>query len=102
MTPPDKLWRNLTAAARRAPAPADETAPYGFAARVTARALSGRRSGGSLVEQFALRALGFAGLAAALAVVTHFSVPASAQSDDASLFSWEDPAAIVLGVSADE
>ncbi|MFM1850841.1 MAG: hypothetical protein RIS54_525 [Verrucomicrobiota bacterium] len=102
MSQPDELWRKLTAAARQAPAPADETAPYGFAARVAARGMSGRRTSGSLVEQFALRALGFAGLAAALALVTHFSVPASAQSDEASLFSLEDPAAIVLGVNADE
>ena len=102
MSQSDEIWRKLTTAARQAPPRGDETAPYGFSSRVTARAFSGRKTGGSLIEQFALRALSVAGLAAALALVTHFSVPASNASEDESLFTVEDPAAIVLGVNADE
>ena len=55
-----------------------------------------------MIERLALRALSVAGLAAILALVTHLSVPASNASDDESLFTLEDPAAIVLGVTGDE
>lgn len=102
MSQSDEIWRKLTAAARQAPPRGDDTAPFGFAGRVAARALGGRRSGGAMIERLALRALSVAGLAAILALVTHLSVPASNASDDESLFTLEDPAAIVLGVTGDE
>ena len=102
MSQSDEIWRKLTAAARQAPPRGDDAAPFGFASRVSARALGSRRSGGAMIERLALRALSVAGLAAALALVTHLSVPASNASDDESLFTLEDPAAIVLGVTGDE
>lgn len=101
MSQPDDIWRRLTTAARRVPM-GDEAAPYGFASRVVARALGVRR-GPSLLEQLSLRALSVAGIAAVVALVAHLSVPASvASSTDESMFSLEDPAAIVLGVTANE
>lgn len=101
MSQSDEIWRKLTAAARQAPH-GDDAAPYGFSSRVAARALSGRANGGSLIEQFALRAFSVATLVALLALITHLSVPSSHLFDDESLFTVEDPAAIVLGVNADE
>ena len=49
----DQQWQKLTAAARRAPA-AEESAPYGFAARGVARSSSGAAPWMSL-ERLALR-----------------------------------------------
>ncbi len=52
-------WQSLVAAARQAPAADDVAAPYGFATRVAARALSGERPPGLLAmfRRFSLRAL---------------------------------------------
>ncbi|MCC6414530.1 MAG: hypothetical protein IT582_01275 [Opitutaceae bacterium] len=102
MSQSDEIWRKLTAAARQVPPPSDVIIPYGFSGRVAARALDVRGLGGTLVERFALRALGIAGLAAVLALATHVAVPSVGAANDDTLFSVDDPAAIVLGVNADE
>lgn len=102
MSKSDEIWRKLTAAARQLPPPSDAAAPYGFSSWVAARALHGRELGGAWLERFALRALGVASLAAVLALAAHLSLPAVGVADEEVLFNVEDPAAIVLGVSADE
>lgn len=101
MSQSDEIWRKLTTAARQA-SHGGGAAPYGFSSRVAARAFSGRGTGSSLIEQFALRAFGVATLVALLALITHFSVPSTHLFDDETLFAVEDPAAIVLGVNDNE
>ena len=98
MSQSDEIWRKLTAAARQVPR-GDDAAPHGFSSRMAARAFSGRGAGGSLIEQFALRAFSVATLVALLALITHLSMPPSHLFDDEPLFTVEDPAAIVLGVN---
>jgi hypothetical protein len=59
MNRPDQAWQRLAAAARRAPAEPVDPAPFGFATRVAAQALSAAPVGAanSLLEKFALRGL---------------------------------------------
>lgn len=64
----DRRWRRLTAAAREGPA-RSESLPYGWAARVWARAQTARGGDGSgLWLRWALRALG--AMASLLVVAT--------------------------------
>lgn len=74
MTPlePRDPWARLAAAARRAADDRDAEAPYGFATRVAALALAAEQRAGSLVERFALRALGVAGLLALASVAANY------------------------------
>jgi len=98
--PSDEIWAELTRAARFALANTNEEshAPLGFSARVAALGLAERRTAPSLLEAFSLRALGLAGLAAALALVAHFSVPQSvAAAEEEPFFAVEDPSALFLG-----
>lgn len=53
----DQAWARLTAAARRAADDREVSAPYGFATRVAARAMSAPSLTGALLEKFALRGL---------------------------------------------
>ena len=57
-TDPQHPWSRLVAAARRASDDRDTAAPYGFATRVAALAFTQERKMASLVERFALRAVG--------------------------------------------
>jgi hypothetical protein len=72
MNPNDKAWSRLVEAARRAPDDRDLTAPYGFAARVVARAMSAERPALSLLGYFAPRALGVACVMAAVVVAVNY------------------------------
>jgi hypothetical protein len=107
MSSPDHAWRRLAAAARRSPVADDRdtAAPYGFAARVAARAFGGELPRISLIEQFSLRALGIAGMLAAITAGVGYptiakvfappAVPATAISASvpAAGSEWVDPAA---------
>jgi len=95
----DEIWATLISAARQAPVDnAQMHAPLGFSARVAALGLSGRRTAPSLLEAFSLRALGLAGLTAALALIVHFSVPQSvAAAEEELFFTVEDPSTLLLG-----
>jgi len=83
-TLPSTPWSRLAAAARRAPSGGAETEtgdmPFGFSARVVARARFGAPSSyGVLLERLAPRALGLAS-ACALAMVVWGSLPLSAEA----------------------
>jgi hypothetical protein len=78
---PRHPWSRLVRAARRAPDEREAAAPYGFATRVGALAFSSVRSV-SLVERYAFRALGIAGLLAVLSVAVNF--PALLPADAAA------------------
>lgn len=100
MNPSDKKWQRLVAAARAPANDADTAAPYGFATRVVAQAFAMDRRPTSLLERFALRALGVACLFAVLGVVANYSTwtdnPVPVED---SFFRVDDPATMILEVS---
>lgn len=69
---PNLSWNRLAAAARTAPDSRDTSAPYGFATRVAALAMSQERKVVSLFERFAVRALCAACLLAILSAVVSY------------------------------
>jgi hypothetical protein len=71
--PSNQSWNRLVAGARRAGDERGASAPYGFATRVAALALSQDSRMVSVVERFALRALGVACLLALVSVVANYS-----------------------------
>jgi hypothetical protein len=77
---PRHPWARLTAAARQVHDDRDTTTPYGFATRVAALGFAQQGKTVSLVDLFALRALGVAALVAVLGVAVNYHVfsPASA------------------------
>lgn len=101
-------WTKLSAAARQARDDRDDTAPYGFATRVAALALTQDRHGVSLVERFALRALGLACLLALGSVALNYneiSVPepstsvATAENLEPVTVAANDTVALVLDIA---
>ncbi len=100
MNPTDKKWQRLAAAARQAPDERDSAAPYGFAARVAARAQAAAPEAGLPLERLAFRAFGVACLLAVLGFLLNLNPaaqPAAAPED--WFFMTEDPAAILLEIS---
>ncbi|MDB6169109.1 MAG: hypothetical protein JWM88_1973 [Verrucomicrobia bacterium] len=85
MNSPDQKWPRLVSAARRAEDVRDETAPYGFSTRVAALAFARERTGVSLLERFAWRALCVAGLLAVLSTAANYSLFSSAVGEDDTL-----------------
>jgi hypothetical protein len=76
-------WRRLTAAAQRAPIDPSCEMPLGFSTRVAALAFSrSERPLSFLFERFSLRALGVAGLLAALTAVANVSPILKAIEED--------------------
>jgi hypothetical protein len=98
---PQDPWPRLVAAARRAPDDRDVTAPYGFATRVAALALAQERSAISLVERFALRALGVAFLIALVSVATNYSVLNSAFAEEEGIATaTDDPVSELVDIAS--
>ncbi len=97
---PRHPWFRLTAAARQIRDERDTTAPYGFATRVAALACGQQRRVSSLVERFALRAVGLSCLLALLSVVLNYTelttTPATTTSVDDFMLPIHDPVAVVL------
>lgn len=105
MNDPRHPWVRLTTAARQLKDDRDTSAPYGFATRLAALALSQERRVVSLFERVALRAVGVAALLAMFSVVLNYqelstsSTTVVAQSDEAAavdLISADDAVAVVL------
>jgi hypothetical protein len=69
---PHHPWARLTAAARSVRDDRDATAPYGFATRIAALALSQEEKVASLFDRFALRALGVSCLLALGSVALNY------------------------------
>jgi hypothetical protein len=97
MNPADQKWPRLAAAARRAQDPRDPAAPYGFATRVAALALAQERAVASLFERFSWRALGVAGLLAAISLAGNYSTLVSAFQNDS--VSVDDPVAEIVDIA---
>lgn len=70
---PRHPWSRLTKAARTVRDERPTTAPYGFATRVAALAMSQERRVASLVDLFAFRALGVACLLAVISAAMNYS-----------------------------
>jgi hypothetical protein len=87
-------WSRLASAARQVPDDRDVSAPYGFATRVAALAWD-RRPGGSLFERFALRAVGVAGILAALSVIANFTFLSNNDTAEDELPA-DDPVSVLL------
>lgn len=100
-TDPQHPWSRLVAAARRAPDDRDTAAPYGFATRMAALAFTQERKVASLVERFALRAVGVASLLAILSLVVNYSALTGSSSTSAEdeLLPTEDAVSVVLDLS---
>ena len=98
-TDPQHPWSRLTAAARRAPDDRDPAAPYGFATRVAALAMTQERAVTSLLERFSFRALGVACLLALVTVATNYSALASSLGDDEAGVT-DDPVAELVDIIA--
>ncbi len=69
---PRRAWARLTAAARQVNDDRDPSAPYGFATRVVALAYAEEERVVSLLERFALRAVGFASLLAICSIALNY------------------------------
>ena len=78
----DHQWRKLTALARSAPVEPEATAPYGFAARVAARAAALPATPWLSLERFALRGLVAAAACSLAAVAVNYTEPSSDQQDN--------------------
>ena len=70
---PRHPWARLTAAAREVQDDRDTSAPYGFATRVTALGFNSGRKAASLIDAFALRAVGIAALLAVFSVAMNYN-----------------------------
>jgi hypothetical protein len=84
-----QAWERLSAAARRYSDERDVQAPYGFATRVAALAMSAERPVVSIIERLSLRAMIAACSLAAVVVAANYSsirslyqAPAPVASDD--------------------
>lgn len=105
---PRHPWSRLVVAARQIRDERDASAPYGFATRVAALAYAQERSVASMMERFALRAVGVAGLLALLSVGLNYSAltaplarttPVAAVSVEDFMLPIHDPVAFVLDVA---
>ena len=100
-TDPSHPWSRLTRAARTIPDDRDTAAPYGFATRVAALALSAERATGSLFERFSLRALGIACALTMVTVAANYSVVSNLfVNDDAALLVTDDPVAELVDAAS--
>lgn len=96
----EKAWEKLTAAARRAPGGADESAPFGFSTRVAAQALGAGRPEPSPFARLAIRAALLSCVLAAAAVGVNYSAIAGAFSGEAPAPAGDDPVAEVVNLGS--
>jgi hypothetical protein len=105
---PRHPWSRLVTAARELRDERDSSAPYGFATRVAALALSQERRMASLFERFAFRAVGVASLLAVFSIVLNYEALSTtagetiAQADEpvvTELVAGDDAVAVVLGIA---
>jgi hypothetical protein len=100
---PRRAWARLTTAARQVSDDRDTSAPYGFSTRVVALAYAREDRVASLLERFALRAVGFASLLAICSVALNYreittglSGSPVAAVEEIDVFSADDAVSIVL------
>lgn len=104
---PRHPWARLTAGARQAIDSADNSVPYGFATRIAALALSQEQKVVSLMDRFALRALGVAALVMVFSVALNYRVlstalvqePVVAAAAEEEVLGTFDAVAVVLDIA---
>jgi hypothetical protein len=99
MSPNHPSWDKLVNAARRAEPARDESAPYGFATRVAARAMAAERGHFSLFGRYSLRALGVASLLALVSVAANYSAISSAFSEE-PVATTDDPVTEAVNIAS--
>jgi hypothetical protein len=93
----ESKWQRLITAARQAPETRDVAAPYGFATRIAARALSDEGPAVLAVfGRFSVRALWVACLLTLVSVAANYLAFAGSEDDEQSLI---DPVSEVLSAS---
>jgi hypothetical protein len=100
MSPEEKAWLKLVAAARRAPPAGDESAPFGFSTRVAALAFERAEPQVSVFARISLRAAAVAGLLAIAAVAVNYSAIKGAFDDDSAVAAGDDPIAEVVNLGS--
>lgn len=96
----DKAWQELAAAARRAPAGGDNSAPFGFSTRVAALAFDPGRPSPSIFGRLAPRAAAVACLFAVVAVGVNYSAIKGAFEDEPVVAANDDPIAEVVNLGS--
>lgn len=97
---PRHPWARLTTAARHVQDDRDTSAPYGFATRVAALGFAQERKTVSLVDLFALRALGVAALVALFGVAMNYHVFSGSAAQPAALVAADTNEALLPTVDA--
>ena len=94
----ESRWQQLVTVARQAPVADDTTAPYGFATRIAARALSeqGRPALVAVFGRFSIRALWVACLLTLVSMAANYIAFAGGEDDEQSM---TDPVVEVLSAS---
>jgi len=94
----ESRWQQLVTVARQAPVADDTAAPYGFATRLAARALSeqGRPALVAVFGRFSVRALWVACLLMLVSMTANYMAFAGGEDDEQGL---TDPVAEVLSAS---
>ena len=100
MNTPERSWQKLVEAARRAPADADQAAPFGFSTRVAALAFERARPASSIFARLSLRAALVACALALAAVALNYSAITSAFDTDTSTVAGDDPVAEVVNLGS--
>ncbi len=95
---PLSAWSRLARAARPAGETPPEAAPFGFATRMAALGLAVAPDGRALLEAFALRAVGLAGLVAVLSLAIGLGDGLWFGSGD-DLLGLNDTVAVVLALA---
>ena len=98
MNPMDPKWSRLVTAARGATDDRDAAAPYGFSTRVAALALAGPGSRTPLLERWSLRALGVAGLLAAVSIASNLPALISTMQNEAT--GLDDPVGEIVDLAS--
>jgi hypothetical protein len=96
----EKAWQRLVKAARGAPGPTDDAAPFGFATRVAALAFESQRPPVSAFARLSLRAALVACLLALAAVGVNYSAIRAAFADDAAPAGIDDPVEEVVTIAS--
>lgn len=90
-------WSRLVLAARSAPAPLEDQAPFGFATRVSSQAFAQERpSAFAVLERLSIRGLAVAGVLAMLALAANYSLLTHRGEEDVGA-ALADPVTEMLG-----
>jgi hypothetical protein len=96
----DNSLQKLLEAARRAPAPGDESAPFGFSTRVAARVFEAAQPSMPSFARLSLRVAGIACLFAVVAVGVNYRAITNALDDESPAGAGDDPVSDVVNLDS--